>query len=94
MDQGGFTQLTAMLAEDVPQAGSSFERLGELKMPVLVINGARDTLIPTSRSWESMKMIENAQLIIYPRSGHGFIWQYARRVAEDVNRFLNDTAFD
>ena len=72
-----------------PNPVNSFDRLGELRMPVLIVNGDDDLLIPTSRSWELLKGIENAQLIIYPLAGHGFIWQYAERVAEDVGRFLD-----
>ena len=72
-----------------PNPKNAFDRLGELEMPVLVLNGDNDLLVPTSRSYELLKFIENAQLIMYPRSGHGFIWQYAQRVAEDVNKFLD-----
>ncbi|KAF7191301.1 2-hydroxy-6-oxo-6-phenylhexa-2,4-dienoate hydrolase [Pseudocercospora fuligena] len=70
--------------------GNSFHRLGELSMPVLIINGDDDLLIPTGHSWELLKGIRNAQLIIYPQSGHGFLWQYAERVARDFNVFLDD----
>ncbi|KAK0936878.1 hypothetical protein LTR29_011557 [Friedmanniomyces endolithicus] len=72
-----------------PHPYNSFDRLGELSMPVLVLNGDDDLLIPTSRSWELMVGIEDAHLIVYPRAGHGFLWQFARRVGEDVGRFLN-----
>ncbi|KAK1063523.1 hypothetical protein LTR74_009407 [Friedmanniomyces endolithicus] len=72
-----------------PNPHNSFDRLGELTMPVLVLNGDADLLIPTSRSWELMKGIGDAELIVYPRAGHGFLWQYARRVAEDMGRFLD-----
>lgn len=74
-----------------PNAQNSYYRLGELKMPVLVLNGDDDLLIPTSMSWELAKKIPNAQLIIYPRAGHGFIWQYAGLVAKHVNEFLDRT---
>lgn len=72
----------------------SFDRLSELKMPVLVANGDNDVLIPSSRSWELMTQIENAQLIIYPRAGHGFIWQYAELFATHVNMFLDRPDLD
>jgi len=94
MEPNGGRQVAAIMDADQPQPNSSFDRLGELKMPVLVLNGDNDVLVPTSRSWELLKMIENAQLIIYPRSGHGFIWHYATRVGEDVNRFLSSTDFE
>lgn len=68
---------------------ASFDRLGELKMPVLVANGDNDLLIPSSRSWELAKQIPNAQLIIYPKSGHGFLWQYPTLYATHVNLFLD-----
>lgn len=73
-----------------PNPRNSFDRLGELKMPVLILNGDDDVLIPTSHSWELLKGIENAQLIVYPRAGHGFLWQYAERVARDVGVFLDE----
>ncbi|KAK5690326.1 hypothetical protein LTR17_025973 [Elasticomyces elasticus] len=73
----------------VPNPNNAFDRLGELKMPVLIQNGDDDQLVSSSRSFEMLKFIDNAQLILYPRSGHGYIWQYAERVAEDVNKFLD-----
>ncbi|KAF2172279.1 hypothetical protein M409DRAFT_35653 [Zasmidium cellare ATCC 36951] len=73
-----------------PNPQNSFHRLGELKMPVLILNGDDDVLIPTSQSWELLKGIENAQLIVYPKAGHGFLWQYADRVARDVGVFLDE----
>jgi pimeloyl-ACP methyl ester carboxylesterase len=69
---------------------NSYDRLHELKMPVLVMNGDNDYLIPTSRSWELAVKIENAQLTIYPKSGHGFLYQYAELVGKHINLFLDD----
>ena len=63
-------------------------------MPVLVANGDNDTLIPSSRSWELMTQIPNAHLILYPRAGHGFLWQYAELYATHINMFLDRTEFD
>lgn len=68
----------------------SFDRLAELKIPVLVMNGDNDLLIPSSRSWELSKGLPHAQLIIYPSSGHGFLHQYAGTVAAHINMFLDD----
>jgi pimeloyl-ACP methyl ester carboxylesterase len=63
-------------------------------MPVLVANGDNDALIPSSRSWELMTQIARAQLIIYPRAGHGFLWQYPELYAAHVNVFLDGTEYD
>ena len=77
----------------IPNPQNAYDRLGELRMPVLVVNGDHDVLIPTSRSWEMHVKIPNSELIVYPRAGHGFIWQYAELFAEDLRRFLDGEDF-
>jgi pimeloyl-ACP methyl ester carboxylesterase len=57
----------------IPSPQNAPDRLGELQMPVLVVNGDQDVLIPTSRSWEMHVKIPNNELIVYPKAGHGFI---------------------
>ena len=91
--EGTQHQRNAMAAWNAPNPLNSFDRLGELKMPVLVINGDNDVLIPTSRSWELSSRISNAQLIIYPHAGHGFLYQYAELVGSHVNAFLDREDF-
>jgi len=56
-------------------------------------------VIPNTGPWrlatlELLKKIENAQLILYPQAGHGFIWQYAEKVASDVDTFLDGGEFE
>jgi pimeloyl-ACP methyl ester carboxylesterase len=94
MDPQGNNQYAALVDALTPQPNNSFDRLGELKIPVLVLNGDADMVVPTSHSYELLKKVENAQLILYPRSSHGFLWQYAKRVGEDTNRFLDSADFD
>ncbi len=50
--EGSARQLDALADWSLANPKNSFDRLGELKMPVLVINGDDDVLVPTSRSWE------------------------------------------
>lgn len=73
---------------------NSFDRLHELQCKVLILNGNEDKVIPTSRSWELMRLIPNAQLTVYPQSGHGFLWQYPEKVAHDINDFLDNHRTD
>lgn len=87
--EGAGEQRKAAVDWSTPNPRNSFDRLGELKMPVLVLNGDNDVLIPTSRSYELLKGIDNAQLLLYPQAGHAFLFQYAERVARDVNEFLD-----
>jgi pimeloyl-ACP methyl ester carboxylesterase len=70
----------------------SYNRLKELKMPVLIANGNNDLLLPESNSitmW--MKMNHGkAQLHLYPDSGHGFLYQHGPQFAKLVNVFLDE----
>ncbi|MDD9270480.1 alpha/beta fold hydrolase [Paenibacillus sp. GCM10023248] len=68
---------------------STFDRLGEIKQPVLVANGDHDIMVPTINSYIISQKIPNAQLIIYPDSGHGFLFQYPDLFAAHVSLFLN-----
>lgn len=68
---------------------NSYDRLGELKIPVFVANGDADVLIPTVNSWSLVERIDDAHLHIYPHAGHGFLFQYAELFATHVNLFLD-----
>ncbi|EAQ91800.1 hypothetical protein CHGG_00035 [Chaetomium globosum CBS 148.51] len=63
-----------MTVEGTPGEEGSFDRLGGLDIPVLVVNGHK---------------LPNAQLIIYPNSSHGGIFQYASYFAQQVLAFLS-----
>lgn len=93
-DTGAKRQIAASRDWDKPNPRYSFDRLGELEIPVLVCNGDNDVLIPTSRSWEMVCRIPNAQLVIYPHAGHGFLYQYANLVAKHINLFLDVIEFE
>ncbi|MGM0836721.1 MAG: alpha/beta fold hydrolase [Bacillota bacterium] len=69
---------------------SLFPRLADIKQTVLVMNGDNDIMAPTINSYIMSQKIENAQLIIYPDSGHGFLFQYPKMFAEHVTTFLNN----
>lgn len=58
-------------------------------MPVLVANGDNDPLVSTYHSWILMDRIKNAQLIIYPLTGHGFLYQHAELFASHIYTFLD-----
>lgn len=87
--EGAKIQAAAFADWSTPNPRNSVDRLGELRMPVFVCNGNNDVLIPTVNSWELMEGIEDAQLVIYPESGHGFLFQYAEVFAEHVRVFLD-----
>ncbi|KAK4096389.1 alpha/beta-hydrolase [Parathielavia hyrcaniae] len=67
----------------------SFERLKGLDIPVLVMNGHDDYMTPTVNSWVIQQRLPNAELLIYPNSGHGAIFQYASYFAPHALAFLS-----
>ncbi|KAL5617532.1 hypothetical protein FOBRF1_006280 [Fusarium oxysporum] len=71
---------------------ASYDRLEELRIPVLIANGSEDLLLPTENSIVIWKKLKNAQaqLHLYPDSGHGFLYQYADDFSKLINIFLDD----
>jgi pimeloyl-ACP methyl ester carboxylesterase len=68
------------------------ERVGELKkiaQPTLVVNGNRDIMVPTINSFTLSQHIPNAQLIIYPDSGHASHFQYPDLFLAHARVFLD-----
>jgi pimeloyl-ACP methyl ester carboxylesterase len=69
------------------------ERFAELKLiaqPTLVVNGSNDIMIPTINSFTLAQNIPDAQLIIYPDSGHASLFQYPQLFLLHANIFLNE----
>ncbi|MES2284076.1 MAG: alpha/beta hydrolase [Bacteroidota bacterium] len=50
--------------------------LSKFKLPVLVINGDNDRMVPTPNSYDMAKRFPNAQLHIYEEAAHGAIFQH------------------
>jgi pimeloyl-ACP methyl ester carboxylesterase len=66
-----------------------YPQLEKLTLPVLYANGADDVMIHAFNSYAAAQRAPNAQLILYPRSGHGFLFQCPERFARDVHQFLD-----
>lgn len=64
-------------------------RLERITQPTLVANGNADIMVPTVNSYLLAGHIPNAELIIYPDAGHGFLFQYPGDFAAEVTRFLS-----
>jgi pimeloyl-ACP methyl ester carboxylesterase len=85
-------QLAAM-AKWAKSGGKPYADLKKITQPVLVTNGNNDTMIPTINSFTLSEHLTNAQLIIYPDSGHGALFQHAGAFTSHVSEFL-DRDFD
>ena len=68
--------------------GNWYERLKSIQAPTLVANGDEDPTFPAIDSVVLAREIPNAQLALYPDSGHGFHFQYPGRFAADLRAFL------
>ncbi|SFM04662.1 alpha/beta fold hydrolase [Variovorax sp. OV329] len=80
-------QLKAAMAVGT-EGTSLLPRLGQVQHPVLVANGRHDIMVPTYASYAMAQALPNARLLVYPDSGHGFLFQYPEDFADEVVRFL------
>jgi len=71
--------------------GKPFADLATITQPTLVVNGNRDVMVPTINSYILAQHIPNAELVVYPDSGHGALFQYPDLFVTHVTRFLDAT---
>jgi len=81
-------QIAAIIDWKQPH-GKPFVDLATITQPTLVVNGNRDVMVPTINSYLLAQHIPNAELIIYPDSGHGALFQYPDLFVTHVARFLD-----
>ena len=68
----------------------SYAYLKGLRLPVLVVNGTDDIVIPTINSYILQQFLPDAELIVYPDAGHGSHFQYPGLFARHTRIFLDD----
>jgi pimeloyl-ACP methyl ester carboxylesterase len=78
-------QLTALAKWE---QGASPAGLANVRKPVLVVNGDDDTMLPTISSFHLARLLPEAELGIYPDSGHGGIFQYHDLFVAQALEFL------
>ncbi|MGX9674155.1 alpha/beta fold hydrolase [Mycobacterium sp. HM-7] len=64
--------------------------LSKITLPTLIANGDHDRMVPTALSEDLHRRIAGSELIIYPNSGHGGIFQYHQQFAPVAAAFLAD----
>lgn len=69
-----------------------FAYLKEINQPTLVVNGHTDIMVPTINAFTLQQYIPNAQLILYPDSGHGSQFQYPLQFVQQTALFLDPPA--
>ena len=82
--KGFRTQLTA-----IKKWGRSAPAdLSKLTQPTLIANGDNDRMVPSILSQDMHRRIPGSELIIYPNSGHGGIFQFHNEFAPVAVEFL------
>lgn len=63
--------------------------LSRVTQPTLIANGDNDRMVPSVLSEDMHRRIAGSELIIYPNSGHGGIFQYHDQFTQAALRFLD-----
>ncbi len=63
--------------------------LRAIRQPTLVVSGSHDTMLPANNAYAMFKELSNAQLVLYPDSGHGALFQHHEMFVNHVRTFLN-----
>ncbi|MFJ2238002.1 alpha/beta fold hydrolase [Streptomyces sp. NPDC087859] len=67
---------------------STPDDLSKITQPTLIANGDNDRMVPSNLSGELHRRIKDSELIIYPDSGHGAIFQYYEEFTPVAVEFL------
>ncbi|MER5223207.1 alpha/beta fold hydrolase [Streptomyces flaveus] len=67
---------------------STPDDLSTITQPTLIANGDNDRMVPSVLSEDLHRRIKGSELIIYPDSGHGGIFQYHQEFAPVAVEFL------
>jgi pimeloyl-ACP methyl ester carboxylesterase len=62
--------------------------LSKLTQPTLIANGDNDRMVPSVLSEDLHRRIKGSELVIYPNSGHGGIFQFHQKFAPVAVEFL------
>jgi pimeloyl-ACP methyl ester carboxylesterase len=79
-------QVAAFSAWGKPQDDSY---LKQIRQPVLVVSGSHDIVHYTENSYNLQQKLPDAQLIVYPDSNHGAIYQYPDQFLAQAALFLD-----
>ncbi|MET4069522.1 pimeloyl-ACP methyl ester carboxylesterase [Bradyrhizobium sp. S3.2.6] len=63
--------------------------LRAIRQPTLVVSGSHDTMLPANNAYAMSRELSNAQLVLYPDSGHGALFQYHEIFVSHVRTFLD-----
>ena len=62
--------------------------LSKVHQPVLVANGDNDRMVPSKNTHDLARRLPNCELIVYPDSGHGAVFQFHADFVPKALEFL------
>ncbi|RAZ91149.1 alpha/beta hydrolase [Mesorhizobium hawassense] len=63
--------------------------LRAIRQPALVVSGSHDSMLPADNAYAMFKALSSAQMILYPDSGHGALFQHHELFVSHVRTFLD-----
>lgn len=67
----------------------SAKKISQLPMPVLILNGKADAVIPPINSNILAQVIPHSELTQWKEGGHAMIYQYPQQLTDRINKFIN-----
>jgi len=86
----GITAFRTQLKAIARYGRSAPSDLSSFTQPTLIANGDHDRMVPSVLSEDLHHRIKGSELVIYPDSGHGGIFQYHEKFAPLAAAFLAD----
>ena len=75
-------------AQAIATWSGSFDRLGSIKSPTLVVTGTEDAITPPENAFILAQRINASWLVQFEGAGHGLMYQYPDRLAKIVADFI------
>ena len=82
--------LSTLFYFDFRSALKSIEFIAKLNIPVLIIWGDKDTLIPVENAYRYHKLYKNSSLTIIGGANHSVLMEHSKPVVDAIKTFLAD----
>lgn len=81
--------LSTIIHFDFQSALKSTENIQKLNLPILIIWGDKDTLIPVENAYRYHNIYKNSSLTIIPGANHSVLIEHSTQAIESIKTFLN-----
>ncbi len=74
---------------ELKTAKASLSSAGQLRMPVLILHGGQDRVVPAGNAHLMAARIPTADVHVFPHAGHLFLWECADEANQMLVEFLH-----